>query len=136
VGAPWIDAERLVAALREQGVAGIAFRAACFMPQFQKHAGAICSGVELHVTDREILEPMALGVNILKAIHDLHPETFAWRSDPYEFVSDVPALDLLTGSAAARSHIERGDPLEPLLEEWRTAVKDFEETLDGILLYH
>jgi len=136
VGAPWIDAERLVAALREQGPAGIAFRAACFTPQFQKHAGAICSGVELHVTDRKILEPVALGMHILKTIHDLHPETFAWRSDPYEFVSDVPALDLLTGSAAARSHIERGDPLEPLLEEWRTAVKDFEETLDGILLYH
>jgi len=50
-------------------------------------------------------------------------------------VSDVPALDLLTGSAAARSRLEQGDPLESLLEEWRIAVKDFDETLGGILLY-
>jgi len=135
VGAPWIDAERLVAALREQGPAGIAFRTAHFTPLFQKHAGATCSGVELYVVDREILEPVALGMRILKTIHDLHPERFGWRADSYEFVSDVPALDLLTGSAAARSGIERGDRLESLLEEWRREVKDFDETLGGILLY-
>jgi len=136
VGAPWIDAERLVAALRERDPAGVAFRVARFTPQFHKHADAVCSGVELYITDRRILEPVALGLHILKTIHDLHPESFGWRSDPYEFVSDVPALDLLTGSGAARSCLEHGDPLEPLLEEWRIAVKDFDETLGGILLYH
>ncbi len=136
VGAPWIDAERLVAALRERDTAGVAFRVARFTPQFHKHADAVCSGVELYITDRRMLEPVALGLHILKTIHDLHPESFGWRSDPYEFVSAVPALDLLTGSAASRSCLERGDPLEPLLEEWRAEVKDFEEALGGILLYH
>jgi len=136
VGAPWIDAERLVAALREQGLAGIAFRAACFTPQFQKYAGAICSGVELHVTDRKILEPVALGVHILKTIHDLHPESFEWRSDPYEFVSDIPAIDLLTGSAAVRRCIEKSELLQPLIDRWRVEVAGFESDLEGVVLYH
>jgi len=78
---------------------------------------------------------VALGLHILKTVHDLHPDDFGWRTDPYEFVSDVPALDLLTGSDAARSCLEHGDPLEPLLEEWQTVVKDFDQTLGGILLY-
>jgi len=135
VGAPWINAERLVGELRGLGVPGIAMRSTRFRPEFGKHAGSVCAGVELHVTDRRALQPVALGLHLLKTVHDLHPDDFGWRSDPYEFVSDVPALDLLTGSAAARSCLEHGDPLEPLLEEWRIAVKGFEEALGGILLY-
>jgi len=135
VGAPWVDAERLVGELRDLGLPGIAMRSMRFRPEFGKHAGSVCAGVELHVTDRRTLQPVALGLHLLKTVHDLHPDDFGWRTDPYEFVSDVPALDLLTGSAAARSRLEQGDPLEPLLEEWRIAVKDFDETLGGILLY-
>jgi len=135
VGAPWVDAERLVGELRGLGLPGIALRSTRFRPEFGKHVGSVCSGVELHVTDRRTLQPVALGLHILKTVHDLHPDDFGWRTDPYEFVSDVPALDLLTGSDAARSCLEHGDPLEPLLEEWQTVVKDFDQTLGGILLY-
>jgi uncharacterized protein YbbC (DUF1343 family) len=135
VGAPWVDAERLVGELRGLGLPGIAMRSTRFRPEFGKHAGSVCAGVELHVTDRRTLQPVALGLHLLKTVHDLHPNAFGWRTDPYEFVSDVPALDLLTGSAAARSCLERGEPLEPLLEEWQTAVRDFDQTLGGILLY-
>ena len=136
VGAPWLDAESLVSRFRARDLPGISFRSARFRPQFGKHGGDICAGVELFVTDRENLEPVALGLHILKSIHDLHPEDFAWRSDPYEFVSEVPALDLLTGSAAARECIENGLEFDPLLESWRKMVTDFESRLDGVLLYH
>jgi uncharacterized protein YbbC (DUF1343 family) len=136
VGSPWIDAEGLVLRLRALSLPGISFRAARFRPQFGKHGGEICSGVELHVDDREYFEPVALGLHLLKIIRDLHPEDFAWRSDPYEFVRDVPALDLLTGSMAAREYIEKGLDLDPLFESWRESGTDFENRLEGVLLYH
>ena len=136
VGAPWLDTESLVSRLRDLDLPGIAFRPARFRPQFGKHGGEVCAGVELHSADRENLEPVALGLHILKSIHDLHPEDFAWRSDPYEFVSDVPALDLLTGSAMARECIENGLDFDPLFESWRKSVTDFENRLEGVLLYH
>ena len=136
VGAPWIDAEGLVSHLRALDLPGISLRPARFRPQFGKYGSEICAGVELGVTDRDSLEPVALGLHILKSIHDLHPGDFAWRSDPYEFVSDVPALDLLTGSAAARECIENGLDFDSLFESWRKSVKDFESRLDGVLLYH
>jgi uncharacterized protein YbbC (DUF1343 family) len=136
VGAPWIDAEKLVSRLRDLDLPGIAFRTARFRPQFGKHSDEICAGVELFVADRERLAPVALGLHLVRIIHDLHPGNFSWRSDPYEFVIDVPALDLLTGSAAAREAIDGGLDFEPLFESWRKSLLDFEGRLEGILLYH
>ena len=135
VGAPWVDADELVTALRGRHIQGVAFRAVRFRPQFQKHALEVCRGVEIHITDRMALQPLALGLELLDVVRQLDPERFAWRPDPYEFVADVPALDLLTGSAAAREALERGEDLEPILAHWRREVAAFEETLDGILLY-
>ncbi|MCU0232489.1 MAG: DUF1343 domain-containing protein [Thermoanaerobaculales bacterium] len=136
VGAPWLDAEGVVSQLRARGLPGVAFRAARFRPQFGKHAGAVCAGVELHVVDREILEPVALGLELLRAVRGRHPEDFAWRAEPYEFVSAVPAVDLLTGSPEYRRRLEHGLPLDPLLDRWRAEVAAFEAGLAGVLLYH
>jgi uncharacterized protein YbbC (DUF1343 family) len=136
VGAPWVDSEVLTGRLRKLELPGVAFRAARFRPEFGKHAKKICSGVELHVVDRESLRPVALGLHLLQQILDLHGDLFEWRSEPYEFVSDVPAIDLLTGSATARDHLERGKSLDPLLGRWRGDVEAFESTLGGVVMYH
>jgi len=136
IGAPWANGASIVSALQALDLPGIAFRVARFRPQFGKHADRICSGVELHVTDRQDLEPVALGLHVLRVIHDAHPDDFAWRAEPYEFVSDVPALDLLTGSPTARRNIEDNAALEPLFDEWRNTVSAFENNLEGVLLYH
>ena len=136
IGAPWIDAENLVVRLRNLDLSGVAFRPARFRPEFGKHAGRICAGVELHVTARQSLDSVALGLNLLKTIHDLHFEDFAWRPDPYEFVGDVPALDILTGSPAARECIEGNVGFDALFESWRKSVAMFDDGLEGILLYH
>ena len=136
VGAPWIDAEALIRRLRALSLPGAAFRAASFRPAFSKHAGELCAGVELYVSDRRAIRPVALGIHLLQAIHDLHPEEFGWRSDPYEFIADVPAIDLLTGSATARELIESGLSVDDAVEQWNRYVEDFESSLEGILLYH
>jgi uncharacterized protein YbbC (DUF1343 family) len=131
-----VDAEATAAALSELALPGIAFRACRFRPEFGKHRRSVCGGVELHVADRDRLEPVALGLHLIRTIRDLHPEDFEWRSEPYEFVSDVPAIDLLTGSSETRQHIEEGTDLEPLLDRWKRWVGDFESGLDEIMLYH
>ncbi len=136
VGAPFIDADDLVSRLARRRIPGVGFRAARFRPMFGKHQGAACTGVEIHVTDRSQLRPVALGVHLLQAIRGLDPEAFSWRPEPYEFVSEVPAIDLLTGSPSARALIESGEPLEGLFNTWQRYVDEFEGTLDGILLYH
>ncbi len=135
VGAPGIDPFRLVEALRDLGLPGAGFRPARFRPMFGKHAGRVCGGVELFVLHREAIRPVELGLRLLATIHDLFPEAFRWRERPYEFVADVPAIDLLTGSDEARRRIDAGEPLEPLLAAWREEVAAFESRLEGVLLY-
>jgi uncharacterized protein YbbC (DUF1343 family) len=136
VGAPWVNAEETTAALRSLDHPGIALRATRFRPEFGKHAGESCSGVELHLTDRDSLEAVAFGLRLVKTLHDLHPDDFGWRDEAYEFVRDTPAIDLLTGSSEARRCIESGEDFDGLFDEWRRWVADFEATLEGVVLYH
>ncbi len=135
VGAPWIDAGVVAERMNALGLPGIAFRPACFRPMFGKHAGEECRGVELHVRDQRSLRPLAMGLRLLRVICDLYPSSFRWRRDPYEFVSEVPAIDLLTGSDTARQCIEFGRPLARLLGTWQREVDQFTSNLEGILLY-
>jgi len=126
----------MVEELRRLDLAGVAFRLTRFRPEFGKHAGDVCSGIELHITDRQALEPLALGIHILKTVRDLHPEDFQWRAEPYEFVGEVPAIDLLTGSEDARLSIEGQKPLDTMLEAWAASASEFAGGLGGVLLYH
>jgi uncharacterized protein YbbC (DUF1343 family) len=136
VGAPWFDDEAVARELRSLAISGVGVRRVHFRPAFGKHAGKVCTGVGLHVTDRQELDPVALGIRLLQTIRRFHAEQFQWRAEPYEFVSEVPAIDLLTGSAAARKLIESGDDIEPLLTAWAEDTRAFEANLDGLLLYH
>ena len=56
----------------------------------------------------------ALGLALLAAARAEAPAEFRWRAEPYEFVADPPAIDLLTGSDAARRAIEAGASLDEL----------------------
>jgi uncharacterized protein YbbC (DUF1343 family) len=133
VGAPGLDPEVLTHRLRALAPPGAAFRAARFRPAFGKHAGELCGGVEIHLTDRAALRPLELGLSLLQAVRAVDPERFAWRAEPYEFVGEVPAIDLLSGSAEAREAIDTAGPQRPA-RAWRSSVADFEATLPGIRL--
>ena len=134
VGAPGLDAAGMAAAVGE--LPGVAARPAWFRPEFGKHAGKVCAGVELVVTDRHELRPVELGLRLLAAVHHMAPELFSWRDEAYEFVRDIPAVDLLTGDDRARRAIESGGGLDEFLAAWRQEVERFEDGLSGRLLYH
>lgn len=125
-GAPWLDGQALARRLNALELPGVRFRFTMFRPEFQKYAGQVCSGVEWHVTHRLGFRPLACGLVVLREIRKLHPEHFAWRSEPYEFVADVPAIDLLTGSPQARLVVEGKLPLEEVISGWETYSREFE----------
>ena len=78
VGAPWIDARRLEAAMRALALPGVGFRRASFTPTFSKHANALCHGVQMHILDRDAADPFAAGLYLLDAVRRLHPDCFEW----------------------------------------------------------
>jgi uncharacterized protein YbbC (DUF1343 family) len=107
-GAPWLDAHRLAADLAAERLPGVAFRPASFVPTWDKHAGVRCHGVELFVTDAARFQPFRAGLACVVHARAQDAARFAWRTEPYEFVADVPAFDLLCGSARERKAIEAG----------------------------
>lgn len=135
VGAPWLAADELARRLNTLALPGVWFRATRFRPEFGKHAGKVCHGVEWHVVDRAALRPLATGVRLLAEARALHPTEFAWRAAPYEFIADVPAIDLLTGSPAARAVIEGRSELGALLDGWRLYCERFSALRSEFLLY-
>ena len=109
VGAPWIDGVRLADALHSLGLPGFRARPVTFRPTFHKHAGRDCGGVQIHVKDAQAFRPMATYLAALALARAQDPAQFAFRTEKYEFREDVPAIDLLTGSAEARVRMTRGE---------------------------
>ena len=52
-GAPFIDAEKLCTELNALKLPGVFFRENYFQPTFQKFAGQLCGGAQIHVIDRK-----------------------------------------------------------------------------------
>ncbi len=124
-GGPGLDAEELAAALEAMALPGVRFRPAVFTPQFQKHAGKACGGVQQHVVDERAYRPYLTGVAFLKACRDLAPAAFAWRTRAYEFVDTIPAIDLLCGDARVRQGIDAGATLGDLAATWAADERAF-----------
>ncbi len=135
IGAPWLDGEALASRLNALELPGACFRPTFFRPAFGKHAGTVCAGVEWHVTDRMRLRPLEAGVRLLAEVHALHPREFAWRKEAYEFVADVPAIDLLAGSSLAREAIEGRGDAAALFAGWAAYAEQFAERRAEFLLY-
>jgi uncharacterized protein YbbC (DUF1343 family) len=113
VGAPWIDGVRLADELHTLALPGACARAVTFRPTFHKHAGRPCGGVQIHVTDTLRFRPVKTYLALIALARAQDPERFAFRAEKYEFRSDVPAFDLLTGGPEARERIAHGDgPLD------------------------
>lgn len=134
-GAPFVDGYRLAELLGNDELPGVAFRALSFRPTFHKFAGQVCGGVQIHVTDRVHFRPYLTGVAILRALRMLAGDRFAWRTEKYEFVSDRPAIDLLTGGDRIRRGIDAGASLDELRATWQSAEDTFLDRRRDCLLY-
>ena len=75
---------------------GVGFREAYFTPTFSKHAGEVCAGVQVHITDPSTFDPIRDGRRDARGGRALYDD-FAWRDDndprPYW-------IDKLTGSTS------------------------------------
>jgi uncharacterized protein YbbC (DUF1343 family) len=135
IGAPFIDGYELAARLRRHELPGVSFRPLSFRPTFQKHAGKSCGGVQLHVTDRAAFRPYRAGIALLRELWSVGGDGFAWRTEPYEFVSNRLAIDLMTGGDAVRLGVERGADVEEIFASFLPAERTFHERRRDYLIY-
>jgi len=134
-GAPYLQADALVAALEKLDLPGVRFRPVNFTPTFDKHKGVSCGGAMIHVVDRAVFRPLLTGIAIFKTAHDLGGKNFQWRKDAYEFVEDIPAFDLLCGTDQVRKGIEAGDSLTRLMTGFDQQLSEFLPRRSRHLIY-
>lgn len=76
VGAPYVDAARLAAALSALDLPGILFREVYFQPGFNKYAGEVCGGVHVMVTAPSELAPIRTMLEMAQTVAAHCPEAF------------------------------------------------------------
>jgi uncharacterized protein YbbC (DUF1343 family) len=135
VGAPWLDPVDFARRLSGFDLPGVLFRPVEFLPCFQKHAGQPCGGVQIHIRSRSLFRPVLTGVALVAAARAADPGRFAWRREPYEFVADRPAIDLLAGSPRWREAIESGASPWDVEAGWQAEQEAFEQERRALLLY-
>jgi uncharacterized protein YbbC (DUF1343 family) len=62
-------------------------------------------------------------------------DDFQWKSDPYEYEFEKPAIDLILGSRDLRHRVSRMEPLQSIENDWQDALRDFRSLRRPYLLY-
>ncbi|MDM7917375.1 MAG: DUF1343 domain-containing protein [Candidatus Eisenbacteria bacterium] len=124
-GAPWLDTRAVANAIGP--LEGCLLREVAFEPTFQKHAGQLVRGFQIHVTDRDRYRPVRTTVALLAAVRSIHPERKLWREPPYEYETKRMPIDLISGSDRLRAAIDAGASVDHNprpLEQQVAAVPD------------
>ncbi|HSG50260.1 MAG TPA: DUF1343 domain-containing protein, partial [Longimicrobiales bacterium] len=116
VGAPYLDPYALVEAVAAEDIPGAALRPCFFEPTFQKHAGVMCGGVQIHVTERRAFRPVRTAVALFRAMKDQAPDGFGWRPPPYEYEERLMPIDILWGHEGLRTGVDGGGSVDRILE--------------------
>ncbi len=130
-GGPDLDTSPLLAL----DLHGAILRPIEFTPTFQKHAGRSCLGVQVHVNDPWVFRPYDSYLRMLAAVLPSLPAEARWRTEAYEFVSDRPAIDLLTGGPEFRTAIDQGASFDEGLAIEARGAAQFDDERRASWLY-
>jgi uncharacterized protein YbbC (DUF1343 family) len=125
LGAEGVDG-RWAAAVNELRLPGVHFREAYFAPTFSKFQGKTVGGVQVHVHDRAVYDPVRTGIALLVTAKRSWPG-FAWRPDHW--------IDKLTGSTRVRTLIDAGAGVDDVVADWQPELAAFREVREEYLLY-
>lgn len=126
IGASWLNAGQVAAAMNARALPGIRFEAVTVTvaPTAAKFAGQTIPAIRFAVTDRQTYRPVRTMLLLIDEIRRQHPGDFAWGM----------SIDRLTGSDKVRLAIDAGR-LAPLLDAWDREAAAFAAIRKPYLLY-
>lgn len=127
IGAPWLDAESVAAALNARGLAGVRFEATTFVPNSPsdaKYDGQQVPAVRVVVESTAFDAPL-VAVEMLVEIHRRHADSWRW----------LGTFDRLAGTDALRLGISEGRDASSLVTGWAAQAADFERLRAPYLMY-
>ncbi len=79
VGAPWMDADEIVRRMRKRDLEGVSFTRVYYRPNASKYQGEVVNGIQIHIEDRDRIEPFRTALTLLDEIRALHEDRIVWR---------------------------------------------------------
>lgn len=133
IGATWIDANKVISELKKVNLHSVSFEPVEFTPEWYKfnarppkYYNEKCSGIYIHVTDRNTFESVKAGIALLWAIKKIHPDKFEWRKS---------TIDRLAGTTNIRLLIDKGKTPEEIFNSWKEGLDHFKKIREHCLLY-
>lgn len=130
-GAPWIDLRRTLPEWLAQP--GMRLRPLRFLPMFHKHAGRVCNGWQIHL-DGGPWHSLLFTLDLLRYLHGEYAE-FAWRTEVYEYRSDLRAIEMLCGDMALLDYVHGRGERSALIAHLRQGELAWRERMTPFLMY-
>lgn len=123
-GAPWLDADELIAYLESEDLPGLRFHAVVFEPDSSVYAGQRCVGIRFEITDADAVRSVATGLAIARWLR-LHHAT-DW---------DLTRFNRLLGNTAVFDAVSGAEELEAILGAYAEELDAFRKRRAKYLLY-
>jgi len=134
-GAPFVDPFKLAGELQRLKLPGARFVPMFFKPEFSKHAGRVCGGVLVQVTDRKKFRSFQTYYELIRLAAQLHPEAFHWQKPPYEFEYLRPPIDMICAADTIRKAIDQNIPFTRIRDDIEREIQIYAEAVRPFLLY-
>jgi uncharacterized protein YbbC (DUF1343 family) len=124
VGAPWVNAVEISKYLNAREIAGVRLIPVEFTPDNSEFAHQKCGGVQIAITDRNLLDAPELGIEFAGALQALYPGSYK-----------VAEVNTLMVNKASLDAIAAGQDPRRVAEQWRDGLENFEQLRAKYLIY-
>jgi uncharacterized protein YbbC (DUF1343 family) len=133
IGAPWADPEKVLAELSAFETPGVSFSEEKFTPleipgiaSEPKYKNTQCHGIRIMITNRDAIEPVKLGIEIIAAFKRAHPKETELRQRRF---------DILTGSSSVRKKLDVNIHPDEICSMWKPELERFFRLREKFFLY-
>jgi uncharacterized protein YbbC (DUF1343 family) len=124
IGAPWYRAREVAAYLNERAIPGVRFIHRRFTPNASVYHGQECEGVDILLVNREMFDPVLLGMELLSATLKFHGDKF-----------ELEGVMRLLGSDEAAARLKNGQTGREVLAAMSGRLEEFRKVRARYLLY-
>jgi uncharacterized protein YbbC (DUF1343 family) len=124
IAAPWINGRQMAAYLNSRHIPGVSFIGRRFTPDAGTYKGQELEAVEVLLLDRNAVQPVEMGVEMVSALYKLYPGKF-----------DIDRQIRLLGNDDTARRIKAGEDPRAIAATWKPAEQRFREVRAKYLIY-
>jgi uncharacterized protein YbbC (DUF1343 family)/CubicO group peptidase (beta-lactamase class C family) len=124
VGAPYVDDVKLATELNRANLPGVRFVPVRFTPTASVFKDKSCGGVYIMITDRDALNAVDAGIQLVLTLQRLYPNDFALDKVQH-LLQHEPTIEA----------IKAGKSLAEIKQSWAGDLEDFKKRREKFLIY-